>query len=1406
MALVQVSVDPIKYLSSLPFYNGSRDELHTFVELIDRIFPLLAKYNDLSQNIFFDIIKSRLTGKARESVEIHNNLHSWDELKKLLYNNFSDKLSVDQLYDQIKLLQFKTSCLDFFNELNVMLRRLNNKIKISDIENKDNEIKKNCDMVLRLFLSRLPEPMKGILHCRTPKDIETAMQILHETGYAHIQNKNKNKYDTQEEKYENNKRVKYNNYKNKSFNNPFNNNSNNSQNKQFNNNFNNPFNHGNRSSNNHFNNQNASSSNSFRRNQNNAEPMEVDNSTINKKIYKIEKQRDRGGKFSVNSLGSSSELPYIIIDTPIRKLRFIIDTGATSSIVNPGICNPKWQIPIKKPIEIKTIDNMIKISKINRIPLFKEFNRIGETAEFIEYDFHSEFDGLIGNNILKPLNCILNYKDRKLEMEKAQIKIFFQKSEEDYEEFINYYKEEIYLNYNNNISDQVRLQHLNVEEKSAISSLIKEFKNVFYQENTDLTFTHAIKHTIKTSNDLPIYSKTYRYPEIHKEEVNTQINDMLRQGIIRQSNSPYSAPIWIVPKKMDASNKAKWRMVVDYRKLNQVTIDDKFPIPNIDDIFDKLGRAMYFTTLDLAKGFHQVEIDEEDIKKTAFSTDRGHYEFTRMPFGLKNAPATFQRLMNSVLAEFLGNSCLVYLDDIIIFSTSLEEHILSIRKIFERLQTVNLKIQLDKSEFLKKETEFLGHIVTTEGIKPNPNKIETILKYKIPKTTKEIKSFLGITGYYRKFIKDYSKIAKPMTIYLKKGSKINEKDPDYIKSFEDLKTLITSDPILIFPDFNKKFILTTDASNYAIGAVLSQEGHPISFASRTLNDHETNYSTIEKELLAIVWAVKYFRPYLYGRKFSIKTDHRPLVWLGSLKEPNSKLQRWKIKLEEFNYDIEYVKGKDNVVADGLSRFQIHLNELENSELNDCSEESQNDAISTGATIHSANEDSTNYIPIVYTPVNVFKTQIIIRKNDKHNNILHYNPFNKMKRTVIEVKEFNENDVIEFIKKYIPTKGTAVIYSNDDHLFAQFQDVYVKYFSKNKLLKLVKSSKFLIDIEDEEKALEKIIEIHNSLNHRGINESYFEMKEKYYFPNIKEKMRKFINNCNICNTSKCERNPYKPEYKLTETSKKPNDILHIDIWIGNRQSMYLTVIDKFTKHVTMHKLRSRSWIDLLGAMKNRIATMGTPKKIVIDGEPGFTVVKLKEYFKENNIEVHTTTAQKHTGNSDIERYHATLNEHIRILKAKDETKNNDLNDLVILALSFYNKTIHSTTGKRPLDFINGNIKLDEFEEIFNKIQNSKIKRIEKSNKNREKVDLKDKDHLYIKSRNVISKEYKLLPRYKKLDSKIATEDHYIDKKGIKYYKDQVKRKYKYENCNPSGNNNIDIDNNSMPCTKAGNSKS
>ncbi|XP_037870373.1 uncharacterized protein LOC119629252 [Bombyx mori] len=476
----------------------------------------------------------------------------------------------------------------------------------------------------------------------------------------------------------------------------------------------------------------------------------------------------------------------------------------------------------------------------------------------------------------------------------------------------------------NQVLSMLRTSHLNNEETSALLELCTDYSDIFHLPNEKLTYTNAIQHDIKTTSEVPIHTKTYRFPEIHKKEVDKQINDMLEQGIIEPSISPWSSPIWVVPKKLDASGQQKWRIVIDYRKLNDITIGDTYPIPQITEILDQLGKSTYFSTLDLASGFHQILVNQPE--KTAFSVPQGHFQFARMSFGLKNAPSTFQRLMNTALSGLQGLRCFVYLDDIVCYSSDLKTQIQNLAEIFQRLRNFNLKLQPDKCEFLRREVAYLGHIISTDGVKPNPDKIKAVVEFPTPSNPKDIKSFLGLVSYYRRFIPDFSKIAKPLTSLLKKETPFNWENQQQI-SFDLLKQKLTTAPVLAYPDFSQPFLLTCDASNHAVGSVLSQgpvgKDRPIAFASRTLNRSEVHYSTTEKELLAILFGCKTFRPYLYGRKFQIITDHRPLKWLFNHKDPSSKMQRWRLKLEEFDYEIIYRKGKLNSAADALSRYPVN---------------------------------------------------------------------------------------------------------------------------------------------------------------------------------------------------------------------------------------------------------------------------------------------------------------------------------------------------------------------------------------------------------------------------------------------------------------------------------------------------
>jgi Reverse transcriptase (RNA-dependent DNA polymerase). len=433
------------------------------------------------------------------------------------------------------------------------------------------------------------------------------------------------------------------------------------------------------------------------------------------------------------------------------------------------------------------------------------------------------------------------------------------------------------------------LDNLNSEEKNALFRIIDKFSYQFYLQGDKLGITNVTKHVINTVDDVPINKRNYRYPLIHKEVINSETKRMVEDALISPSNSPYNSPVWVVPKKPDSKGNKKWRMVIDYRALNDKTVKDAYPLPNISEIMDLLGGAKYFSVLDLASGFHQIEVEPRDRHKTAFSTSFGHYEFNRMPFGLANAPSCFQRLMDRCLSGMQGVELFVYMDDIVIFAKSLKEHNEKLEKLLGRLKTAGLVLQPDKCRFLCKEIGYLGHLISEEGIKPDPRKIAAVSQFPQPKGRKNVKQFLGLAGYYRRFIPDFAYIAKPLNALLKKNVTFVWTD-EIEEAFRKLKEVLCSEPLLHYPDFSKPFVVTTDASEFAVGAVLSQgtigNDPPIAYASRALVSAELNYTTTEKELLAIIYAIKQFRPYIFGQKFTLVTDHRPLVWLCQLKDPS----------------------------------------------------------------------------------------------------------------------------------------------------------------------------------------------------------------------------------------------------------------------------------------------------------------------------------------------------------------------------------------------------------------------------------------------------------------------------------------------------------------------------------------
>lgn len=523
---------------------------------------------------------------------------------------------------------------------------------------------------------------------------------------------------------------------------------------------------------------------------------------------------------------------------------------------------------------------------------------------------------------------ILNVQDRDVTLKNFKPKIDFLK---------NYELCHFESNDNKSISriekllGLLKLKELKGNENLALQKICAKYSDVFHLDTDPLTTTNIYKQKIYLKpNASPVYKKPYRLPFSQKQEIDMQINKMLQDGIIEEAKSEWSAPLLLVPKKADNNGNKKFRLVIDYRGCNTQLQDEKWPLPCITDILDSLAGATYFTHLDLSQGYYQVELDESSRPCTAFTVgSKGQYQMTRLPMGLKISPNAFSRAMTIAMSGLNYKSCFIYLDDLIVFGKNLIEHNKNLIKVLQRLREVNLKLNPNKCEFLKKELLYLGHVVSADGVLPDPEKIKAVQNYPVPKSADDTRRFVAFANYYRKYIENFAEIATPLN-YLSRKNVQFEWTSECQLAFDTLKTALINPPVLQYPNFSPEntFILKTDASGHSVGAVLSNsDDRPIAYASRALNKAEKQYSTIEKELLAIVFGIKHFSCYLYGRKFIIYTDHRPLVYLFGMANPSSRLTKFRLLIEEYNFDIIYIKGKNNVTADALSRIQFSCDEL-----------------------------------------------------------------------------------------------------------------------------------------------------------------------------------------------------------------------------------------------------------------------------------------------------------------------------------------------------------------------------------------------------------------------------------------------------------------------------------------------
>ena len=458
---------------------------------------------------------------------------------------------------------------------------------------------------------------------------------------------------------------------------------------------------------------------------------------------------------------------------------------------------------------------------------------------------------------------------------------------------------------------------LDREHTTRVAKLLREHADVFSNGDLDLGRTDLVKHRIDTGNSHPIKQPARRIAPARRQEMEATVGELISQGVVERSNSPWSSAVVLVKKKDGTT-----RCCVDYRALNDVTVKDSYPLPRVDDTLDALVGAQWFSTLDLKSGYHQVEMAEEDKEKTAFTFGQGLWQFRVMSFGLCNAPATFERLMERVLDGLQWKTALVYLDDVIVFGRTIEEEIERLEVVLQRFRAANLKLSPKKCLLFQKEVPFLGHIVGQDGVRADPQKIVAVKEWPVPRNVTEVRSYLGLCTYYRRFVKDFASIASPLHQLTRKGATFHW-DGECQASFERLKAALVEAPVLPYPDPRCPYVLDCDASAEGVGAVLSQEKEGqervVAYFSQKFSQPERNYCVTRKELLAVVKSLDHFHPYLYGAKFVVRTDHAALRWLKTLKNPEGQLARWIGKIEQHDYRIEHRPGRVHNNADSLSR-------------------------------------------------------------------------------------------------------------------------------------------------------------------------------------------------------------------------------------------------------------------------------------------------------------------------------------------------------------------------------------------------------------------------------------------------------------------------------------------------------
>jgi hypothetical protein len=908
------------------------------------------------------------------------------------------------------------------------------------------------------------------------------------------------------------------------------------------------------------------------------------------------------------------------------KMNIGLDCGATNSIINFNTAVKNNILLNNTNLMVKTADSSIIPTKGITEPLEVNINGHLCKLNLIAID-HDDHDVLLGLDWFDLTGAGVFPALQLLKFPSENVYLSSNAESRNYSENVDVLLVDIAdendidddniwsPNYEFEIKPQSKLSK---QEKILFNVIIESAQSMFAKDLSDLGPCQIREHKIKTKDDDPIYIPPYRKSEAEREIIRREIQEMLDAKIIRKSNSPWSSPCLLVPKK----NTTKKRLVIDYRPLNAKTIQQNWPIPRVLDILDRLSGSIWFTVLDLKSGYWQVLMSQDSIAKTAFSTSDGHYEFLRLPFGLKNAPAEFSRIMFMVLGNL--NFVEIYLDDITIHSKTLEEHVEHILEVLQRLKEANLRLNAEKCTWCAKEIKILGHIVKNNSVSMDPAKIESIKTWNNPKTVKQLQKFLGLCNYYKRFVENFSKIAAPLFKLLKKDNKFDW-DDSCQSAFDELKRKLVSYPILRQPDWSKPFLLYTDASGYALGAILSQcdndnKEYVCAYASRILKNAEVHYGITEKECLAVVYAVKYFRVYLYGSKFTIITDHSALSWLMNIADPTGRLARWSIYLQVYEFEIIHRKGKKHTNVDMLSRPVLQINSL--------MVEKEEDVSSKNLDVYE-DEALLNFLKYG-RHINGASNKQMKRVE---NNISNY-------KCVKEVIYFRSDENENW--RVVPTKDERTKIIMDAHLLGHFL---------------------------EETTLNRI-------------------KPDYFWKGMTKDVERVIKNCDVCARNQKQVPTYHPAIALEVGGIFDRIGIDLVFGMKETDEGFcgiLVITEYLTKFPYAKPIKSKSAEEIAQHLLEYICFFGPPKEILSDQGTEFNNEIVNKLINNVGSEHKITSAYNPRTNGLTERFNQTL---VEALRKHCEGDHNNWHKWIPFVLFAYRTRIHSTTNLSPFELMFG----------------------------------------------------------------------------------------------------------------------